>query len=277
MPELVIPAGTDDRLDRVLPQLVPGLSRGQARRLIAAGAVFVDGRRCRVASRPVRAGARLRVEEDAPALAQAPAPAAILYEDDACLAVDKPAGMPAAPTRTAAAGTALDELRQHLRRRDGRPRELWPVHRIDRETSGILLFAFDAGAAGRLGAAFADRRVEKEYRAWVAGVTADDAGTVRAPLRAERRRAVVDDAGRAAETHWWVIERQADRTLLRVVPITGRMHQIRAHLAAIGHAVIGDRVYGGPRAARLMLHASRLRFPHPRSGEWVEVRSSPPW
>src|SRR5512147_757302 len=126
MPDLVCPAGFSDRLDRALPLLVEGLSRTQARKLIAAGSVFVDGRRCRVASRQVRQGARLRLEAgpvEAPA--SSAAPLLVLLEDEDCLAIDKPSGMPSAPTRQAAAGTALDELRATLRRRGARAEDLW--------------------------------------------------------------------------------------------------------------------------------------------------------
>ena len=269
--------GPADRLDRALAQLVPGLSRTEARRLIAAGAVFLDGRRCQVASRLVREGTRIQVEDAARAPSPSPSVLRILHQDEACIAVDKPPGMPAVPTRRSAAGSAQTELGQQLRAREGRRAELWPVHRIDRETSGILLFARSRDAARRLGEAFAGRRVEKEYLAWVEGTVEADEGVVAAALRAEGRRAVVDDTGKAAETRWRVEERRHDRTLLRLNPVTGRMHQIRAHMRAIGHPVLGDRLYGGAVARRLMLHATRLRFPHPATGEAIEIQSPAVW
>lgn len=274
MSELVCPPGLSDRLDRVLPKLLDGVSRAEARRLIDAGAVFVGGRRCRVASRVVREGERLRIESPPAAATVA---LEILYEDDACIAIAKPAGMPAAPTRTAAAGTALEELAQKIRKRDGRRAELWLVHRLDRGTSGALLFARTRAAAARLDAAFRERRVEKEYLAWVSGVPAQHEGTIASALREEGRRSVVDAKGKPAETRWRVEERRTDRTLMRVFPTTGRMHQIRVHLESIGHPVIGDRLYGGPPAPRLMLHASRLIFPHPDNGRAIEVAAEPPW
>lgn len=270
MSDVVCPPGTDDRLDRVLAALVPGMSRSEARRLIAAGSVFVDGRRCRVASRTVRAGARLRLES-APA-----APSTrlrVLHQDPSCVAIDKPAGMPTAPTRQAAAGSAQDELERQL----GRAERLWLVHRLDRDTSGVLLFARTRAAARALDAAFRERKVDKRYQAWVAGVVDADSGRVTAPLRESGRRAMVDPAGKAAETHWEVVERGADRTLLNLRPTTGRMHQIRVHLQSIGHPVIGDRLYGGPRASRLMLHATRLAFSHPVSGEPLEITAPASW
>src|SRR6185295_16363767 len=143
-------------------------SRGAARRLIADGRVFVNGRRCRVASRPVHAGNVLHVAsaEDV-AVATAAVPPAILYEDADVLAVDKPTGMATAPTRLAAAGTALDLLTEALRARKRGPARLWVVHRLDAATSGVLLFAKTRAAAAVLSKAFAEGRVEKRYLARV--------------------------------------------------------------------------------------------------------------
>lgn len=260
MREIVCPPAFNDRLDRALPRLFDGLSRTQARKLIAAGAVFVDGRRCRVASRAVADGSRLRIEE-APQTEAPPLP--ILYEDERCIAIDKPPSMPSAPTMRAASGTALDELREQLRRRDGRNADLWLVHRLDAGTSGVLLFARTRAAVRNLDALFRERRVEKEYVAWVAGDVAEDAGSIDVSLRASGSRTVVDAGGRAALTAWEVIERRGDRTLVRLRPATGRMHQLRVHMQSIGHPVVGDRLYGGPAAPRLLLHAARLRLPSP--------------
>lgn len=278
MPELVCPEGFHDRLDRALPHLIDGLSRTQARRLIDAGSVFVDGRRCRVASRMVHPGATLRLETiaavDGPP--RSAAPPAILYEDADCLAIDKPSGMPSAPTRQAAAGSALDEMRAELRHRGERAASLWLVHRLDRETSGVLLFARSRDAAVSLDAAFRQRRVEKEYVAWVGGALSGDAGEIDASIQATGTRARIDPRGQRAHTAWSVIERRVDRTLLRLLPSTGRMHQLRVHLASIGHPVAGDRLYAGPPAQRLLLHAARLRFPHPKDGAAIEIAADLP-
>ena len=260
-----------DRLDRALPRLFAGLSRVQARKLISAGSVFIDGKRCRVSSRIGRAGARLLVADVAETRAAA---LRILFEDEDCIAVDKPAGMPSAPTRQAAAGTALELLRSELQSR-GVNAQLWLVHRLDRDTSGVLLFARTKSSARRLDAAFRNRDVEKEYLAWVSGVLDKDAGAIEKPIRLEGKRVRCDPSGYAAETHWSVAERAVDRTLVRLLPSTGRMHQLRVHLQSIGHPVLGDQLYGGSPAPRLMLHAMRLRFPHPKREQSVEVVSSP--
>jgi 23S rRNA pseudouridine1911/1915/1917 synthase len=255
-----VPADLADRLDRTLPRLVPDLSRGAARRLIAAGAVFLNGRRCRVASRTVRPGDRLRVESSVPARGAA-TELAILYANDELIAVDKPAGMPSAPTRAAAAGTALELLRAQLRRRDGQPARLWSVHRLDTDTSGVLLFARSRAAAAALSAAFRSRGVVKTYRARVVGRPPTRTGSIEQPLVDRAGRAAVDPRGRQARTDWRSIGECENHTVVEVTPHTGRMHQIRVHLTALGCPIVGDRSYGGPPAPRLMLHALSVDVP----------------
>jgi RluA family pseudouridine synthase len=262
------------RLDQALARSFPDLSRTRARRLIAAGAVFVDGRRTRVAGRRIAPGDRLEVaEQTAGETGQA---LVVLYEDEALIAIDKPAGMPSTPTRVAAAGTALETLRSQLGERDGRRPRLWPVHRLDAGTSGVLVFARTRKAAADLSAAFRGGQVEKEYAALVAGRVAEEEGRVNLALRSVRGRAVVDPAGKPASTEWSVLARTGNCSLLRLRPNTGRMHQLRAHLGAVGHPVLGDRLYGGPPAARLMLHASALRLRHPQGGASIELSAPRP-
>lgn len=248
-----------ERLDKALHQLFVDLSRTEARRLIAAGAVFVDGRRTRVASRPVGPGAVLRVAPATPAPPHRP-PLAVLYAGRDCIAIDKPAGMPSAPTRSAAAGTALEELQLQLRAA-GEPAALWVVHRLDTGTSGVLLFARNKAAAARLSAAFREHRVHKLYVARIAGAPEEPAGRIELPLATRRGRAVVAEDGRPALTEWRVLRRDGASTLLELQPHSGRLHQIRAHLQAIGHPILGDRAYGGRAAPRLMLHAAALELP----------------
>jgi 23S rRNA pseudouridine1911/1915/1917 synthase len=282
-PSIVCPAGADDRLDRVLARLLPDTSRGAARRLIADGRVFVDGRRCRVASRPVRAGNVLHVASAAAvADAESSGPPPILHEDAEVLAIDKPTGMASAPTRDGAAGTARDLVTEALRARKRGPARLWVVHRLDAATSGVLVFAKTRAAAAALSAAFAEGRVEKEYLARVGGVPGEAHGTIELAITTTGRRARVDPGGRRARTDWEVVASdasdanhsgEANGTLVRLRPHTGRTHQLRVHLAAIGHPILGDRTYGGLPALRLMLHAERLVVPHPRTGAPLELRS----
>ncbi|MEO6026923.1 MAG: RluA family pseudouridine synthase [Candidatus Binatia bacterium] len=266
---MTCPPGESDRLDRTLARLLPETSRGAARRLIADGRVFVNGRRCQVASRTIWPGTVLRVTGQ-PGTAAEPeaAPAAglpILHEDATLIAIDKPAGMPSSPTRTASAGTAQTTLEQQLLARDGRATRLFVVHRLDAGTSGVLLFAKTSTAAAALGAAFSESRIEKVYVARVPGSPATPHGTIELALATAGRKTIVSTSGRPARTDWEVVTTDARSTLLRLRPDTGRMHQLRVHLRAIGHPIAGDRLYGGPAAPRLMLHAERLVVPHPRT------------
>lgn len=271
------PVGSDDRLDRVLASLWPATSRGAARRLIADGRVFVDGRRCRVASRLVRAGNVLHVAPpEAAARSAVAATPPILYEDDDVIAIDKPCGMASAPTRTAAAGTAHDVVLEALRARKRAPARLWVVHRLDVGTSGVLLFAKTRAAAAALSAAFADGRVEKAYLARVAAAPSTSEGRIDLALADAGRRTRVSPDGRAARTDWALVAADDQGALLRLRPHTGRTHQLRVHLQAIGHPIVGDRTYGGPPAPRLMLHAEHLVVPHPRTGAALDIRSASP-
>jgi 23S rRNA-/tRNA-specific pseudouridylate synthase len=159
---------------------------------------------------------------------------------------------------------------------------LWLVHRLDAPTSGVLLFAKTRTAAGVLGKAFQGRAVEKTYVARVAAGDAEsvlrsqESGEIDLPLRNVGGRAKVTAAGKPAQTKWRVLQRDADTMLLRLRPITGRLHQLRAHLHASGHSIVGDRLYGGPPASRLMLHAATLSVTHPRTGDHLEVTAPPP-
>lgn len=271
----ICPADYRDRLDKALPALLPSLSRSEARRLIAAGSVFINGQRCRVASRLVTGGTRLRVALAAAEAEPTSGLIEILFDDGGCIAVNKPAGMPSAPTQKAAAGSAQDALRQQLRN-SGRPAQLWSVHRLDQATSGVLLFASTRPAATALSEAFRSGAVRKEYLALVSGAFAAEQGTIELAIHNDTRRARVDPSGRPARTDWQVVERRDGFTLLRLHPLTGRMHQLRVHLQAIGHAIVGDPWYGGPAARRLMLHAASLSFPLPGSGRLVTIEAPLP-
>jgi 23S rRNA pseudouridine1911/1915/1917 synthase len=265
--------GEPTRLDQAIAASLADVSRGRARRLIDAGSAFVEGRRCRIASRIVRAGERVRV-----VVAETPGAVTlrVLYEDDDVIVVDKPSGMATAPTRQAAAGTVHEALRGDLRRRGGGEARLWVVHRLDAATSGVVAFARNAAAARALSRAFQEQLVEKRYVALVSGGPERDEGRIDSPIEVLGGRARVSERGKAASTSWRVRTRGEHDTLLELEPRTGRMHQLRVHLAALGHPVVGDRLYGGGAASRLMLHAEGMRFPHPRSGERIEVCAALP-
>jgi tRNA pseudouridine32 synthase / 23S rRNA pseudouridine746 synthase len=188
------------------------------------------------------------------------APAAVL-DQGPLVAFDKPSGVPSIPGRGDPPGASLLEIASAL---EGR--KLFVVHRLDRGTSGVLLFARDAAAHRRLNALFESRAVRKTYLAWVLGELASEEGVVEVPLRSfGSGREGVAEGGKPSLTHWKVLRRAPGKTLLEVRPETGRRHQIRVHLFSLGHPVLGDDLYGAPRpvgaAPRLMLHALHLSFP----------------
>ncbi|MBI3156333.1 MAG: RluA family pseudouridine synthase [Burkholderiales bacterium] len=198
-----------------------------------------------------------------------------LHLDAELIAVDKPAGLLAVPGRTEPDCLAA------------RVQAAWPdalvVHRLDMATSGLMLFARGAVAQRRLGDAFAARRVHKRYVAIACGVLDGDAGTIDLPLAADWPRRplqrVDHGRGRPSLTRWRVLARdaRAGTTRLLLEPLTGRTHQLRVHLQAIGHPIVGDTLYGGAPAPRLLLHAAQLALPHPADGRELVLDSTPPF
>jgi len=271
------------RLDRFLAAEVG--SRARAEALIAAARVLVDGqlRPKRYLLRPGQ-----RVQLDPPPTAEAAAeqepavPFAVLFEDDHLLVVDKPAGLVVHPARGHRTGT----LAQALAGRAAGGEEPWRagiVHRLDRDTSGLLVVAKSEQAHRALKRLLAARELRREYAALVEGVPPARSGTVDAPIGPHRRErglmSIDTDRPREARTHFVVEQSFARCALLRVLLDTGRTHQIRVHLAAIGHPVLGDRQYGGPARyglERQFLHARRLSFPHPIAGGELDFRSPLP-
>jgi 23S rRNA pseudouridine1911/1915/1917 synthase len=209
-----------------------------------------------------------------------PPPPAIAYRDEHLLVVDKPAGLVVHPGAGHASGTLVDALRDELA--GGEPERPGIVHRLDKDTSGLLVVARSEEAHRRLSLLVRRRALERTYFALVAGRPRSRTGRIEAPIgrdRDEPTRVSLDTAGpRAAVTHFEVERLWPDRALLSVRLETGRMHQIRVHLAAVELPIVGDAVYGVPEPAlgRQFLHAARLAFPHPFSGEPVDVRSPLP-
>jgi len=295
MPSLTVPAGSAPlRLDAFLAQVLPRGSRRLAQQVIAAGAVRVNGRRARKGD-PVGAGDVIEVAEAAyapPALQPNPhLRVPILYEDADVIAVDKPAGLPTHALRFDETETVANFLLARypeLAAVGKSPLEAGVVHRLDTDTSGVLLAARTPEAYAALRRQFSARQVTKEYLALVAGDVAAP-GEVRLPIAHDRRKPHLMRActgpgqpgnARPALTYYRPRERFGDVTLLEIRIATGVMHQIRVHLASIGYPVLGDRLYGGVSAGtaapRQLLHASRLGFRHPVSGEPMEVDSHVP-
>ncbi len=302
--ECRVAAGDDGiRLDRWFRRHFPGLSHGALSKMLRTGQIRLDGRRVRPGER-VRAGQRIRIPPLPAGAAQVPprerrrraerplsdeerrlARGMLLYEDDFVIVLNKPAGL--ATQGGPGIGRHVDRLAAVFRRHDEdeAPRL---VHRLDRDTSGVLVLARDARSAAALARAFKGRAARKLYWALVRGVPKGMEGTISAPLAKIGGRAgervEVSPAGRPARTAWRRIERAGRRAAwLALEPLTGRTHQLRAHLAHIGHPIIGDGKYGGREAfpgggiaGRLHLHARRIRLPHPGGEGVLDIRAPLP-
>ncbi len=288
--------GSGVRLDRFLVSMLADHSRSQIQRLIKDGHVQVAGRPAK-ANQPVKAGQPVAVEVVAPAEPTPrpePLPLQILYQDSDLIVVDKPAGMVVHPAAGHAGGTLVNALLHHVDDLSGIGGEKRPgiVHRLDRGTSGLMVVAKHDAAHEELARQFHDREVEKEYTALVWGevqagrridlpVGRDPSDRKKMSARARRAREAVTRIVRAE--HFGRV-----LTLAQVAIHTGRTHQIRVHLSAIGHPVVGDSLYGGLRRRvrgdiravthleRPFLHAARLAFKHPGDGRRMEFVSELP-
>jgi 23S rRNA pseudouridine1911/1915/1917 synthase len=277
----VPPEAAGTRLDRFLAE--PLGSRARAQALIDSQRVRVDGG-LRPKRHLVAPGELIEVQERGPEPSgpASDAPFAVAYEDDHLLVVDKPAGVVVHPARGHWTGT----LAQALGGRGAGGEEPWRagiVHRLDRDTSGLLVVAKSEGVHRALKALLAAREMRREYLALVDGHPPARSGTIDAPIGRDRRDRILmsidTDSPREARTHFEIERLLPAAALLRVVLETGRTHQIRVHLAAIGHPVCGDPQYGAPeryRLARQFLHAERLAFEHPVTHEALDVRSPLP-
>lgn len=267
------------------------LSRTQAATLIANGNVLVNGRREKASHRPV-AGDTIVVEEPpdtAREIKGEPIPLEVVFEDDAMLVVDKPAGMVVHPAPGNWSGTLVNAL-------VGRGGELSPgsapdragiVHRLDKETSGLLMVAKTERSHRILSAAIAARRVKRRYAVMIWGHLDEDRLSVEKPLARDprdRKRMAIVSSGRQAKTDFVRLARFGPGDLLRAHLHTGRTHQIRVHLSSVGHPVMGDDVYGGGGGRRIaglapkrhFLHAAWLQFVHPLTGAQMDIRSPLP-
>ena len=278
------------RLDEFLAGRVATLSRMHIASLLARGACAVNGAEARAGLR-LRAGDAVEfcdASEVANSMTPERAPLEIVHEDDQIIVVVKPSGQLVHPTRGVKRGTLANALTYHLNRfwidegdavisqqffRPGL------VHRLDRDTSGLLVVAKTQAALSRLSQHFQRRLVEKRYAAVVAGRVERDEFTIEAPIGRDeeaRPRWRVLESGKDAETRLRVVERRGPRTLVELEPVTGRTNQLRIHCAHAGHAIGGDETYGGEPHTRLCLHASRLAFRHPSTNVWEEFRSPIP-
>jgi 23S rRNA pseudouridine1911/1915/1917 synthase len=273
-----------ERLDRFLAGIPEVGSRAAAERLLAAGEVLVDGASLGKSHR-LSGGEDLELEPPAapPAGVDAePMDLRIPYEDEHLLVVDKPAGLVVHPAPGHPTGTLVHGLVAHDAAGGEEPERPGIVHRLDRDTSGLMILARSEEVRNELQRLIRRRGVEREYLALASGRMGARSGTIDAPLgrdTRERARMAVREGGRDARTHFEVIEFFADATYLRVRLETGRTHQVRVHLAAIGHPLTGDRAYGGasrPGLRRQFLHSARLAFSYSGSREPIDVASELP-
>jgi 23S rRNA pseudouridine1911/1915/1917 synthase len=300
----VVSEDAGKRLDQFLSARLETVSRARVQEMIAEGKVLVNDAPSK-ASLKLRGGERISVlgeAQRAPLKAVAEEiPLDIVYEDDDLAVINKPAGMMvhagAGSTDDARnRGTLVNALLHHLKILSGVGGELRPgiVHRLDKETSGLIVVAKSDAAHRKLSAQFAAREVKKKYSALVHGWVKQDSGTLTQSISRDRvrrtRMTTRIEGGRTAVTHYRVVRRLDTKfgkfTLLDIKIDTGRTHQIRVHLSAMGHPVVGDTMYGAPRQARgknaviglerNFLHAAELQFQHPRSGEMFALKSELP-
>jgi len=293
---VVAPAEAGERLDQFLARQDLPLSRSQLKRRIDEGEVAVNGD-------PAKPGRKLRAGDQVIFVPPPPAPTrllsedlpiVVLHEDRHLIAVDKPAGLVVHPAAGHASGTLVNALLHHCRDLAGIGGELRPgiVHRLDKDTSGVLVAAKDDATHAALAALFKKKDLERVYLAIVAPPPAAPAGTIRTlygrhPVDRKRFTAKVKQ-GKRAVTHWRVVERFGDRAALVECRLeTGRTHQIRVHLAEHGSPVLGDPVYGrrprdealaalAKRVGRQLLHAAVLAFRHPITGEALRLETPMP-
>ena len=287
------------RLDQQIASRFSSISRTRVQELIEAGLVLVNSRPAKGSHR-LRTGERIQIQIQPrpPLRAEAESiPLDILYEDDDVIAVNKPAGMTVHSGAGTTRGTLVNALlgRGQVLSQGGDALRPGIVHRLDKDTSGIILVAKNDAAHAKLSEAFRQRQIKKIYLALVQGLLKQDRGTIdlaiaRDPKRRTRmtaRRSIVLGNAREARTDWRVLARIDTASLLEVQLHTGRTHQIRVHFSALHHPVVGDTLYGAaaqlrigklslPALPRNFLHAAKLGFAQPRTGAWIDLRAPLP-
>ncbi|MCR5296753.1 MAG: RluA family pseudouridine synthase [Clostridiales bacterium] len=274
------------RIDVQLSE-VSGLSRSRVAALMEEGCCLLGGETCRKAgTRPAEGREiRLAIPEPRDPVPQPEAiPLEILYEDADLAVIVKPRGMVVHPAAGHEEGTLVNALLGNLSELSGIGGEKRPgiVHRLDKDTSGLMMVAKNDETQTALSDMLKERKIEKHYLALVEGAMKEAEGRIEAPIgrsKKDRKKMAVDPAGRPAVTEWKTLAEGKGCTLLDVHILTGRTHQIRVHMRSTGHPVCGDPLYGFEKGARvpcLMLHAAKLAFDHPRTGQKMAFQAPPP-
>ena len=200
----------------------------------------------------------------------------IVYKDESLLAVNKPQGLLSVP------GRSLNKQDCLINRLHGKFPEALLIHRLDMDTSGVIIFARTLPAQKRLAKAFEKKEIKKKYVAWVDGIIEDEEGEIDLPIRKDMEQSlppkhIVDlEYGKPSKTRWEVSDRSELSTRLDLYPLTGRSHQLRVHLKEIGHPIIGDPIYG-MKKDRMLLHAEKISFIHPEDSQWMELECISPF
>jgi len=293
---IIAPTADGWRLDRALADAVPTLSRERLKVLIASGAVTRDGQMVRDPAKRAAAGDRLSVAVPVPTLPHNEAqdiPLVIAYEDEHLIVIDKPAGLVVHPAAGNLDGTLVNALLHHCQGSlsgIGGVARPGIVHRIDKDTSGLMVAAKTDRAHEGLARQFHDHSIDRRYRAIVGGLPRPAEGKVDAPLArsaTNRKKIAIVQGGKRAVTHFRTMERLRDAALVECRLETGRTHQVRVHMASIGHALLGDPVYGRTKGAqkalletlgfrRQALHAAHLGFIHPVKSTALAFESDMP-
>lgn len=285
------------RLDQFLANKLSSLSRSLIQKIIKAGKIEVNGKPCAKASKQLAHNDQVSVEMPPVKRTESLAediPLDVVYEDDQLIVINKPAGLVVHPAHGNRTGTLVNALLNRCNDLSGIGGEERPgiVHRLDKDTSGLMVVAKTDNAHQKLSAQFKDRRVVKRYIALVHGTIKKDAGTIEAPIgrsQSDRKKMAVIKAdpekmkalnsrkprrskARNAVTHYKVVKRQDGNSLVELKLETGRTHQIRVHMAYIGHPIVGDKVYGQKKdkSPFMALHSFALGFFHPSTGEYME-------
>ncbi|UCF87848.1 MAG: RluA family pseudouridine synthase [bacterium] len=295
----VLPEESRTRLDHFLSRRLEGLTRSRIKRLIEEGHILLGGEKAKPGAM-LRQGDVITVvvpdPEPSEALPEA-IPLSVLYEDSDLIVIDKAPHMVVHPAFGHSTGTLVNALLHHCRDLSGIGGVTRPgiVHRLDKGTSGVMVAAKNDKAHRRLSAQFKDHTIERVYLAAVRGEPGEDRGRIEKSLARhprERKKITVRESGREAVTDYEVLARRGGISLVRLIPGTGRTHQLRVHLASSGHPILGDATYGGgvrsifmksTRASSLVralgrpaLHAQKLVFDHPSSGSRMSFETSPP-